>query len=232
MTVGLVFAGAVCAQILEKKGIYCGVHILSIKDIEDKPFDLCDIDKKLLGDIAKKDFPVIEDKTAQKMKEIIMEAKNKGDSVGGVVECAVIGLLAGIGEPMFDGVENRIASILFGIPAVKGVQFGKGFDITKLYGSQANDELYLDRGKIRTYSNNNGGINGGITNGMPVVFSVAIKPTPSIAKEQRTVNLDTMQESKAVIHGRHDPCIVKRALPVVEAAANIAVLDMIMGEKK
>ncbi|MFW5780923.1 MAG: chorismate synthase, partial [Bacillota bacterium] len=204
----------------------------SVKDITDTPFDVCDVNKDLLKEVVQKDLPIIDDKAAKEMKKVIIQAKEKGDSVGGVVECAILGIEAGLGNPMFEGVENIIASIMFAIPAVKGVEFGKGFEITKLYGSQANDEMYMEGDKVKTYSNNSGGINGGITNGMPVVFSVAIKPTPSIAKKQRTINLKTKKNSEITVQGRHDPCIVIRALPVVEAAANIAILDMIMGDRK
>lgn len=232
LTAGLVFAGGVCEQVLEKKGVVCGAHIKSIKDIEDKSFDLVNVSAGLLRELRAKDFPVIDDKVGNKMKQAILFAREKGDSVGGVIECAIVGFPAGLGDPMFDGVENKISSLIFGIPAIKGIEFGRGFDISKIYGSQANDDFYIEHSKVKTHSNNNGGINGGITNGMPIVFRVAVKPTPSIFKEQNTVNLKTMQNAKITIQGRHDPCIVKRAVPVVEAAANIAALDLILGDKR
>ncbi len=230
LTAPLVFVGAIASQLLSEKGITVGCHIKSIENSSDDTFGV-EIDSDILKKLSDMTFPVINAAIGDRMKETILQARSQKDSVGGIIECAIIGLPAGIGEPMFDGVENKIASIMFGMPAVKGIEFGAGFDITKLKGSAANDEMYVENGAIKCYSNNNGGITGGITNGMPVVFRVAIKPTPSIAKAQRTVNLDTMQNSVIEIKGRHDPCIVQRAAPVVEAAAAIAVLDMLMEEE-
>ena len=175
--------------------------------------------------IAEKEFPVIDDAQGEKMKAYIAEKKSLGDSVGGVIECAVLGLPAGIGDPMFDGMENRIAQAVFGIPAVKGIEFGNGFESATLTGSQNNDEFCIKDGKIQTLTNNCGGILGGITDGMPLVFRAAFKPTPSIAKEQRSVRLDTMEETVLSVPGRHDPCIVPRAVPRVEAAAALAIYD-------
>lgn len=230
LTAPLVFAGALASQLLSERGITVGCHIKSIENVSDEAFGT-EITSDTLKMLSSSSFPVIDAEAGEQMKAAILQAKSQGDSVGGVIECAVVGLPAGVGEPMFDGVENKIASIMFGIPAVKGIEFGAGFEITKLKGSAANDEMYAENGLIKCYSNNNGGITGGITNGMPVVFRVAIKPTPSIAKPQKTVNLDTMQNSVIETKGRHDPCIVQRAAPVVEAAAAIAVLDMLMGEE-
>jgi chorismate synthase len=162
-------------------------------------------------------------------RETIEAARRDGDSVGGIVECTVEGLPAGFGAPMFDGVENRFAAIVFGIPAIKGVEFGSGFAGTSLRGSQNNDPFYFDEsGEVRTRTNNHGGALGGITSGMPIVFRAAIKPTPSIAKPQQSVNLRTGENCELVVKGRHDACIVPRARPVVEAAAAIATLDLLL----
>ncbi|MDD4316397.1 MAG: chorismate synthase [Clostridia bacterium] len=228
LTASIVFAGAVAAQLLKQRGITVGAHIKSVANISDDGFS-ADIEAQL-AKLAQKPFAVINDESAIGMQAAILSAKQQLDSVGGVVECAITGLPAGVGSPMFGGVESRIASIVFGIPAVKGIEFGAGFDITKMTGSQANDEIYAEGGKVKCHSNNNGGITGGITNGMPVIFRVAIKPTPSIARPQRTIDLKTLENGVIEIKGRHDPCIVQRAVPVVEAVAAIAVLDMLLGE--
>ena len=167
--------------------------------------------------------------SAEAFQNTISDARSRGDSVGGIIECAVTGLPAGIGEPIFGGVENRIAQIVFGIPAVKGVEFGAGFAAAALTGSMNNDPFVVEDGEIRTTTNNCGGILGGITNGMPLIFRVAVKPTPSIAMEQQSVSLSRMENTPLTVKGRHDPCIVPRAVPVVEAAAAIAIFDMILG---
>ncbi len=223
LTAPLCFAGAVCMQILESRNINIKAHIYSVKDVKDAPFDLVNITGE---DIASKEFPVIDDNAGKLMQEVILSAKEQGDSVGGIIECAVTGVPAGFGDPMFDGVENIIAKNIFGIPAVKGIEFGNGFDCTTLYGSENNDSYTVIDGKIVTTTNNSGGITGGITTGMPIVFRTAIKPTPSIAKEQDSVSLSEMKDKKLTIHGRHDPCIVQRAVPVIEAVAAISILDI------
>lgn len=229
LTAPLCFAGSICIQILEQKGISIGAHILKIKDVYDSYFDPVNIDKDTLSDIKAKEFPVIDDSAAEKMKEEIDAARRDLDSVGGIIECAVTGLPPGIGEPNFDGIENNIAKIMFGIPAVKGIEFGAGFKAADLRGSENNDPFYYDSGgNVKTYTNNHGGILGGISSGMPVIFRVAFKPTPSIAKEQNSVNLTEKTETKLEITGRHDPCIVPRAVPVVEASCAIALLDLIL----
>lgn len=227
ITAPLVFAGAVCKQVLKEKGIIIGSHIKSIKDINDENFNNKNLCEEKLKDLRKEHFPVINKSSEEKMKEVIRNARDMKDSVGGIVECAAINLPAGIGSPFFDSVESTLSSLLFSIPGVKGVEFGIGFDITKLYGSEANDEYIVKNDKIETTSNNNGGILGGITNGMPIVFRVAMKPTPSIGKMQKTVDIKTMENRTIEIVGRHDPCIAIRALPVVEAAAAIAILDLL-----
>lgn len=228
ITAPLVFAGAICKQILEKNGIVIGAHILSIKDKKDDKFNYTDISKDTLLNLRNKDLPLLNERIDGEIRECILQAKSEGDSVGGVIECATIGIDAGIGAPFFDSVESTLSHLLFSIPAVKGVEFGSGFEITTFLGSQANDEYYYRDGDIYTKSNNNGGILGGITNGMPIIFKVAIKPTPSILKEQDTINLKTGENVKFKIEGRHDPCIVQRAIPVVEAVTAIGILELLM----
>ena len=166
------------------------------------------------------------------MRALIAEKRAVGDSVGGIVECVVTGLPAGLGDPIFDGMENRIAQIVFGIPAVKGLEFGAGFSVAEMTGSQCNDAYCLESGTIKTKTNNCGGILGGITNGMPLTFKAAFKPTPSIAMKQESVNLEEGKETELSVKGRHDPCIVPRAVPVVEAAAALAVYDALLGRRK
>lgn len=227
ITAPLVFTGAIAKQILKEKGILIGAHIKSIGNIFDDSFDYCNVNKAVLEKIAKKEFPVIDDEKGNRMKEYILDLKNKGDSVGGIIETAILNINAGIGSPFFDSVESKLAHILFSVPSVKGVEFGEGFNITTMTGSEANDEYYIDEGIIKTKTNNNGGILGGITNGMPIVFKVAIKPTPSIFKAQRSVNIETMEEVDFEIQGRHDACIVPRVVPVIEAVTAICILDII-----
>ena len=188
--------------------------------------------RRLTRRSTKKPFPAVSDEAAAAMQAQIAQAKAEQDSVGGVIECVIEGLPAGIGDPMFGGLENRIARTVFAIPAVKGVEFGAGFAAARLRGSENNDPFCVENGKIVTKTNHCGGILGGISNGMPVVFRAAFKPTPSISREQDSVSLSRMEETKLVIHGRHDPCIVPRAVPCVEAAAAIAVLDAVMERKK
>ncbi|MBR5722769.1 MAG: chorismate synthase, partial [Oscillospiraceae bacterium] len=186
-------------------------------------------DSALFSEIAAKAFPVISDETGVRMQEEILAAREALDSVGGTIECMVTGLPAGLGDPMFDGMENRLARVLFGIPAVKGVEFGDGFALSEMRGSQANDPYRTDdNGNIVTETNRNGGILGGITNGMPLRFRVGIKPTPSIAQPQKTVSLPEGTETVLEIKGRHDPCIAQRAVPVIEAAAALTVLDVLL----
>jgi chorismate synthase len=227
ITAPLVFAGAVAKQILAEKGIVIGSHILSIGNTFDSRFDDINLESGFLKDVIKKSFPVIDDSKGEEMKNVILEAKKDTDSVGGIIEAAILNLPKGLGDPFFDSVESTLAHLLFSVPAVKGVEFGMGFDITKLRGSAANDEPYNDNGNVKMRTNNNGGINGGITNGMPVIFRTAMKPTPSIAKTQHTINMSTGENSELSVHGRHDPCIVLRALPVIEACAAISILDLI-----
>ncbi|HZK18696.1 MAG TPA: chorismate synthase [Clostridia bacterium] len=238
LTAPLVFAGAIAKDILGRQNILIGSHIKSIHNIEDKSFDSVHIDERLISELTKKEFgaseiPVLEGDTGVKMVECILQAKEKKDSVGGVIETAIINLPPGLGGPLFHGVEGRLSLALFSIPAIKGIEFGEGFNITSMMGSEANDELIVDGGEIKTVSNNNGGILGGITSGMPLIFRTAVKPTPSIGKEQATVDLRTMSAATITVRGRHDPCIVPRAIPAVEAAAALVILDLILeGEGK
>lgn len=227
LTAPLCVAGGLCLQWLQTQGIRIGAHIQSIGGVFDAPYD----------PIAPT-FPtpapltVLDSAAGQRMAEQIERAKADGDSVGGSIECAVTGLPAGLGEPMFDGMENRLAKILFGIPAVKGLEFGSGFACAAMRGSEHNDAFYYDEnGAVRTRTNHAGGILGGITTAMPLLFRVAIKPTPSIAKEQESIRFSGGSAALS-IHGRHDPCIVPRAVPCVEAAAAIAVLDALLEAKK
>lgn len=225
LTAPLCFAGAVCMQILEEIGVNVYTHILSIKNIKDDKFNPIKIEN---FEIDKKDFPVINDAKGNEMKEEIEKARLNMDSVGGVVECAITGVKAGFGDPMFDGVENQLAKNIFGIPGVKGIEFGNGFNATTLYGSENNDGFCIVDGEIKTATNNSGGINGGITNGMPILFDVAFKPTASIYKKQNSVSISEKTEKELQIKGRHDPCIVPRAVPVVEAVAAITILDILI----
>ena len=224
LTAPLCIAGGICLQILHRRGIDVISRIRSIGDVEDS--------SPLTASTAEKAFPTVDEAAGEAMQGAIAQARAQGDSLGGVIECAVLGLPAGLGDPMFGGMENRIAGIVFGIPAVKGVEFGAGFGAAKLRGSQNNDSYTVKDGRIETRGNHCGGILGGITNGMPLVFRAAIKPTPSIAMEQDSVNLETLTEEKLRVGGRHDPCIVPRAVPVIEAAAAIAVYDALLGRKK
>lgn len=227
MTAPLCIAGGMCKQWLENMGIRIGAHIASINGIDDNHFDLTN---PQINQIST-DFPVISKLSGEQMQAEIHEARKKGDSIGGIIQCAITGIPAGIGGPIFGGMESKIAQIIYSIPAVKSLEFGLGFASAHRHGSENNDEYSIIDGKIRTKTNFCGGILGGITNGMPVIFQVAIKPTPSISKPQKSVNLKTMKAVTIKTNGRHDPCIVPRAVPVVEAAAAIAVYDMILGEQ-
>ena len=228
LTAPLVAAGSIAKQILAQKHIFVGAHIASIAGIADTPLDPVADQRDLLAEAAAKDFPVLDDQAGQAMQQAILRAREEQDSVGGTIQCAVYGLPVGMGSPDLDeNVEGIFARHLFAVPAVKGVEFGAGFALAGMRGSQANDPFYLDGDAIRTRTNHSGGVNGGITNGMPVLFTVAMRPTPSIAHEQDTVNLVTGDNAKLSIHGRHDPCIVHRAVPVIEAAAALAACQLL-----
>lgn len=226
LTAPMVFAGAVCRQILETKGITIGSHIASIGDVFDEKFNPVDIPCDVLNCLAKRSFPVLNEEIRKNMEEKILKVKSRKDSIGGVIECAVTGVPCGIGDPIFDNIESKISSLIFAIPGVKGVEFGGGFELSKKCGSVSNDNFMVENEIIKTATNNSGGILGGISSGMPIIFRVAFKPTPSIAKEQVTVNLKSGLAEKISIKGRHDPCIVARAATVVESASAIAILDL------
>lgn len=230
LTAPLCIAGGLCKQWLEDMGIRIGAHIVAIGGVVDEPVYLDWANPEL--DKIGKDFPVLNPEAGQKMKDAVAAAKADGDSVGGLIECVVTGLPVGLGEPMFGGMESKIAQIVYGIPAIKGLNFGTGFAGAYMRGSENNDKFYVEDGKIKTKRNFAGGILGGITNGMPLVFEVAVKPTPSIGMTQKTVSLSRMEEVEIAVKGRHDPCIVPRAVPVVEAAAAIAVYDAILMNAK
>ncbi|WP_308698090.1 chorismate synthase [uncultured Thomasclavelia sp.] len=226
ITAPIVFAGAIAKQILMQKGIYIGAHILSIKNIYDENFDQR-LSLDTLNYLSKQHYPVINQEIYDQFVETVDQARMNLDSVGGKIECAIVGLEPGLGEPFFDSIESHLSSLLFSIPAVKSVAFGND-KISELYGSEANDCYYYDKeGKVKTTSNNNGGITGGISNGMPIVFTVGIKPTPSIGKEQKTIDVKHQENTTLAIKGRHDPCIVFRATVVVEAMAALAMLDLV-----
>lgn len=228
LTAPLVFAGAVAKQILSQKGITIGSHIKKIGSAEDAGFDKNNISAEQLEALRSSLFAVINSEKEAEMRSVIEAARLQGDSVGGIIECAAVGLPVGIGGNMFDTVESRLSAALFGIPAVKGVEFGAGFGFADMTGSRANDAYEIKDGKVALKTNNNGGVLGGMTSGAPIVFSVVIKPTPSISAQQDSVNLQTMENEKLVIKGRHDPCIVPRALPVVEGVCAFALLDLMM----
>lgn len=231
LTAPLCIVGGICLQILEKMGIKVFAHIYSVKDENDTPFDLASVGEAERLMLSDRDFPTLSQTAGERMKETIEAARLDCDSVGGIIECAVTGLPVGIGEHMFMGLEGRISSIVFSIPAVKAIEFGNGFECASLFGSQNNDPYFIKDGSVKTKTNNCGGILGGMSNGMPIVFRAAIKPTPSIFKEQDSVSLKGLENVKLQIKGRHDPCIVPRAVPVIEAAAAIAILDAILDEK-
>lgn len=225
ITAPIVFAGAIAKQILAKQGIHVGAHILSIKDIYDEYFDMR-LSNETLNYLSEQQYPVLNKDIYDQFVKTIDEARMSQDSVGGKIECAIIGLKAGLGDPFFDSIESHLSSLLFSIPAVKSVAFGND-KISEMFGSEANDCYYYDKDVIKTKTNNNGGIIGGISNGMPIVFNVGIKPTPSISKIQETIDIKHHQNTTLEIHGRHDPCIVFRATVVVEAMAALTILDLV-----
>ena len=221
LTAPLCIAGGLLMQMLALKEIHADARITALAGITD--------DSIFTDSVGEKEFPVVSDVRAEEMKHAIEVARAEGDSVGGIIECVIRGVPGGIGNPMFDGVENRIAQLAFAVPAVKAIEFGDGFASAGKRGSENNDGYEIRNGRIRTITNHAGGILGGITNGEDIIFRVAVKPTPSISHEQRTVNIDLMQQEKLFVPGRHDPCIVPRAVPVIEAVAAIAVSDLLLG---
>jgi chorismate synthase len=225
LTAPMVFAGALCKLVHKKYDIKIASHIKKIGNIVDKSFiDYCNED--IFNNLNTNDIPLIDKSKEKDVIENITKIKNDGDSIGAVIECGALNIKTGLGGTMLNSVESRLAGALYSIPGVKGVEFGKGYDFINGLGSTLNDEFILKDGKVMTSSNNNGGILGGITTGMPLIFSVCFKPTPSIFKEQNTVNLNTMKEEKITISGRHDPCIALRAIPVVESVCAITLCDL------
>ena len=227
LTAPLCIAGGICLQMLRRRGIEVVAHIVSVAGEADRPFDPMGETVETMDALKRAPFPVLDEKAGERMRKVILQAKEEGDSVGGIVECLVTGVPAGLGEPMFGGMENRLAAALFGIPAVKGVEFGAGFGVATMWGSENNDPFTVKDGKVVTETNHAGGILGGITNGMPLVFRLAFKPTPSIAREQQTVSMSKKQVEELVVTGRHDPCIVPRAVPVVEAVTALVLSDLL-----
>lgn len=230
LTAALCAAGGMCLQILERRGIFIGAHLASVDGVEDTRFDPVNLDKETLLLPSAREFPVLDEAAGQEMQARILSAKREGDSVGGIIEAGAIGVQAGVGSPMFEGVESRLAQAVFGIPAVRGVEFGDGFLAARMRGSVHNDPFIVKDGAVRTETNRAGGVLGGITSGMPIIFRAAIKPTASIAKVQKSVVLSQMREEPLQIHGRHDPCIAPRAVPVVEAVFAAVLLDMLSKE--
>ena len=232
LTAPLVFAGAVAKQSLAQYGITVGAHILRIHDIVEPSFNPLGESEATLKAIDSKAFPVINDAIGAQMQNCILTAKGVLNSVGGVIELMAINLPAGLGAPYFDSVESRLSQILFSVPAVKGIEFGEGFGFAQLTGAEANDQMHYEDGKVRCFTNHNGGITGGLTNGMPLLFRVAMKPTPSISREQKTVSLAEQSDTTLTIVGRHDPCIVQRAVPVIEAVTAWTLWDLLIEAKK
>ena len=232
LTAPMCIVGGICLQYLRSQGIEIGAHLYSIGEVLDTPFDGASVGHAEFALLKEREeLPVLCEQAGEKMRMLIEEARGEGDSIGGIVECAVAGLPAGLGEHMFDGIENRISGIIFGIPGVKGIEFGDGFASSRRRGSENNDPITTDGKRIYTVTNRAGGILGGMSNGMPLVFRCAMKPTPSIFKEQDSVDMTTMTPVKLSIKGRHDPCIAVRAVPVFEAAAAIAVCDLLADKR-
>lgn len=233
LTAPLVFAGAVAKQILARHGVYVGAHISQIEFVGDDSFLSAgvELNQQLFETLAKKEFPTLSDADGERMQQAILQARGQQDSVGGSIECAIVGMPVGIGAPDIDrNVEGVIARHMFAVPAVKGIAFGTGFDCVSMHGSQYNDKFYMDGSQVKTRTNHNGGVNGGITNGMPVIFEVAMRPTPSISQPQETVDFVKGKDAVIEIKGRHDPCVVHRAVPVIEAAAALAACQLLEGE--
>lgn len=231
LTAPLVFAGALCRQALAARGIEVGAHIASIAEVEDAPMDPVGVDAQTLRALREARFALLDPAREAAMRARVEEARLAGDSVGGSIEVAAVGVPAGLGAPFFDSLESTLAHLLFSIPAVKGVAFGDGFGLCAMRGSGANDAMRVQDGRVTCETNHNGGVTGGITNGMPVVCRVAVKPTPSIAQPQRTVDVSCMADAQMEIRGRHDPCIVPRAVPVVESAMLLALMDLLLEEE-
>ena len=230
LTAPLCFAGALAKDMLKARGVALGAHLQSVGNADDARFDPVNVCEEDFARVLKNALPVLNAEIISDMENEVENARADGDSVGGVVECAVIGLPAGLGEPIFGGVENRISATVFAIPAVRGIEFGAGFAASRMRGSEHNDAFVTGGQGVRTKTNRHGGVLGGLTSGMPLLFSVAFKPTPSIAREQDSVSLSRGENVKLNIQGRHDPCVALRAVPCVEAAAALSILDMFLTE--
>ncbi len=226
LTAPIVAAGAIALSTLRARGIYIGTHISSLADVNDRKFNENDIKSDILS-LDERQFPTLDEGSGAQMRSVIEAAGSEGDSVGGVLETYVYGVPAGLGEPWFDSVESTLSHAMFSIPGIKGIEFGAGFEISKMRGSAANDALYNDGGAIKTHTNNAGGINGGITNGMPIVFRCAVRPTPSIFKAQSTVDIKTGEAATLELKGRHDPAIIHRAAPVVDCLTALVIADLL-----
>ena len=232
LTAPLVFAGAVAKQILARQGIYVGAHISQIEGLKDRSFleEGLELTPELFEILAAKEFPTLDDGQGQQMQQAILTARQQQDSVGGAIQCAILGLEPGVGAPdLGRNVEGILAKHMFAVPAVKGIAFGAGFNCAAMRGSRYNDTPYMEAGRVKTRTNFNGGVNGGITNGMPVIFEVAVRPTPSISQPQETVDMAKGENAVIAIKGRHDPCVVHRAVPVIEAAAALAICELLEG---
>ncbi len=234
LTAALTACGKICQQILKHRDVSIAAHVYSVGEIYDRSFleNGLSTEKTVNELLMQKEIPMIDMSKKGKVKEEILSYKQRGDSIGGCIECAVLGLDAGIGEPIFYGVENVISSLVFAVPGVKGIDFGAGFDVCKMSGSENNDNFIFLQGKIKTETNNHGGVLGGISTSMPIIFKVAMKPTPSIKLPQTTLNVATKETVELKITGRHDPCVVPRAVPVIEAVAAIAILDLLVGRQR
>lgn len=232
LTAALVYAGALAMQLLNERDITIATHVLQLHNLRDERIDPCNPNVQQLINRRQEAFPTITAGLGKIMEQRVREASATCNSVGGVVETIVTGIPAGVGEPFFGSVESELSHMLFSIPAIKGVEFGDGFEVASAYGSEINDAYHFDHGIIKTLTNHNGGITGGITNGMPIVFKTAVKPTPSISKQQSSVDLAENKACELVIKGRHDACIVPRILPVIEAATALVVLDFLLESEK
>lgn len=231
LTAPLCALGAILKQILEAKGIFVGTHLYSVGNVNDKPFSQTEVSESDLREVPEKQgLPIVDAALEERMQNELYSAVNAGDSLGGIVECAVIGMEAGYGDPLYDGVENRLSQAMFGLGGVRGIEFGTGFEAARMRGSEHNDAYCIKDGKVATETNHCGGVIGGITNGMPIIFRVAFKPTASISIPQKTVSLSKMEETEIEIKGRHDPCIAIRALPCVEALTCAVMADIIISK--
>lgn len=228
LTAPLCFAGAVCAQFLEIKGIYIGAHLAGVGKIYDDRFDPTRVCKEDFEAVRKRDYPVINEKKGALMKSFVVEAAAKSDSAGGLVECAAIGVKAGTGEPIFDGLKSKISAAVFSVPSINGVEFGSGFSASELLGSENNDPFVFENGEVKTLTNNCGGVLGGMSSGAPIIFRCSIKPAPSVGIPQKSVNLKTGKPETLLLKGRYDPCVAPRAVVCIEAATAIALADCLI----